>query len=1103
MSPPELNVTSHFSFLRGASSPEELFATAAMLGHKALAITDHNSVGGAVRAHVASRATGVRAILGCRLELTHRGGAQGASLLVYPQDKTAWSRMCRLISTGRRRTIKGECALGWDDVATWQDGLHAILLPGHAPADARRFAGIFGGRGSLALVRQRSFDDEDLLAATAATAKRLGLATVACGDILYHSVERSRLHDVVSAIRHGCTLDELGQRRQRRAGHELRRPQDMADDFRAYPEALARACEIANACRFSLDELSYNYPDERENAAISSDETLRRLTLEGAAQTYNGAVPEKVAVQLEHELQLIQQQRYTPYFLTVHRIVRFARSRGILCQGRGSAANSAVCYVLGITAIDPIESNLLFARFISTARDEPPDIDVDFEHERREEVIQWIYETYGRDRAALTGVVSRYRTRGALRDVGKVLGLSEDVTASLASQVWGWSTDGIADETAQALNLNTTDPRLKLALELTAQLVGTPRHMSQHPGGFVLTHDRLDDLVPIEPAAMKDRQVIEWDKDDIETLKFMKVDVLGLGMLGCMRRAFDMMGHVHGRPYQLTDIPQDDPPTYAMIQRADTMGVFQIESRAQMSMLPRLRPARLYDLVIQVAIVRPGPIQGDMVHPYLRRRDGTEQPEYPRPELKSVLGKTLGVPLFQEQAMQVAIVCAGFTPDEADELRRAMATFKITGGVNKFKDKMIAGMVVRGYKQTFAERTFKQIEGFGSYGFPESHAASFALLAYASSYLKCHYPDVFLCALLNAQPMGFYAVAQLVRDAVEHGVIVRPVCVVASRWDSTLEPLTTNELAAPWPEDCITARPRFAVRLGLRLAKGFSQQDALVLERDREGLTVTEVLDVVRGRAATEGLEQLAYADAFAGVGAGRRAAAWAITGVDGTTPLFGDDPAAGRVEPAVMLTPMRAGAEVVEDYRASGVSLRPHPVSFLRDDLATKGMRLMRELTDWPAGKAVSVAGLVLVRQKPGSAKGVMFITLEDESGIANLVVWPSLFERQRGLILTASMMAVRGVVQREGQVVHVVARQLTDMTALLRSVGDRDDFVPPTGRGDEARHGGAPDARDGKKAPMLPLRPAGIGGRHPRDIYCPEFDTRTGIAVKTRDFR
>jgi error-prone DNA polymerase len=1037
----ELQVTSNFSFLRGASHMEELFAKAAELGLPALGIVDHASLAGMVRAHQQARAQGVRLVVGCRLDLT-----DGTALLVYPLDRPGYAQLCRLLSLGKARAGKGGCTLAWEDF-DGSETLLAILLPEAPTAETisrltlAQLKERFPRRCYLALTFRRRPNDAVRLHALDDLAQAHGIPSVATGDVLYHDTRRRILQDVLTCIREGCTIDDAGFRRERFADRHLRAPAEMARLFARHPHAVARSLEIVQRCRFSLDELRYQYPDETGDPALTPQQTLERMVWDSVPARYPDGTPDAVAAQLRHELSLIAQLAYAPYFLTVRQIVVAARARGILCQGRGSAANSAVCYVLGITSIDPVRSGLLFERFVSAARREPPDIDVDFEHERREEVIQWIYDHYGRHRAALCATVNRFRARGAVREVGKVLGLSEDVTGALAGQVWGWSREGVQDEHAAELNLNLADPRLRLTLDLAQELIGFPRHLGQHPGGFVLTSDRLDELVPIEPAAMQDRQVIEWDKDDIDVLRFMKVDVLGLGMLGCMRRAFELLAEHRGRTLDLAGIPAEDPATYAMIRRADTLGTFQIESRAQMSMLPRLRPKTFYDLVIQVAIVRPGPIQGDMVHPYLRRREGIEPVEYPRPELERVLGKTLGVPLFQEQAMQVAIACAGFTAEEADQLRRSMATFKMTGGVHKFHDKLVQGMVARGYTAEFAARTFRQIEGFGSYGFPESHAASFALIAYASAWMKCHHPDVFCCALLNAQPMGFYAPAQIVRDARDHGVDIRPVCVNASRWDATLE--------------------GGAVRLGLRMVKGLAnaQGAAIVAGRaDRPFATLAELRR--RTGIPVAALVQLAEADALRALGLDRRQALWDIKGLHDTTlPLFA---AAEDREPAVALAPMTEGRAVVEDYRSTGLSLRRHPVSFLRAALHRSGHVACRELGQLRDGRRVRVAGIVLVRQKPGSAHGVMFITIEDETGIANLIVWPSVFERQRRLILSASMIGCTGKLQREGEVIHVIADRLEDFSADLRGLGRKEaEFAWPTGRGDEARHGGAPDPR------------------------------------------
>jgi len=1049
----ELQATSHFSFLRGASSPEELFAAAKLLGHEALGLADRGSVAGVVRGWEGQKATGVRMIPGARVDLT-----DGRALLLYPTDRPAWSRLTRLLSLGKARGGKGACLLDWSDLAAHAEGLVGILVP-DLPGDALavqlgELREVFGARGHLALTLRRRPDDVARLHRLAAMARAAGVRSVATGDVLYHTPERRPLQDVMTAIREKTTIDALGYRRERFMDRALQSPAEMVRRFAAFPDAVQASADIAAMCRFDLGAIRYQYPYEEVMAGRSAQQALAALTEEAAARMFPEGLPDAYRRQIDHELRLIEQLGYAPYFLTVHAIVAESRRRGILCQGRGSAANSCVCFVLGITSIDPVRHELLFERFVSGERKEPPDIDVDFEHERREEIIQWIYETYGRHRSALTAVVTRYRTRGAVAEVGRALGLPRDLTKMLTGLVWGWSVEGITDAQIASLNLNADDHRLRLTLELARELIGTPRHLSQHPGGFVLTQDRLDDLVPIEPARMKDRQIIEWDKDDIDALRFMKVDVLGLGMLGCMNRAFNLLAEAKGITVTMADLQEDDPAVYAMIQKADTLGVFQIESRAQMSMLPRIKPARFYDLVIEVAIVRPGPIQGDMVHPYLRRREGKEKPEYPKAELRAVLEKTLGVPLFQEQAMKVAIVGAGFTPAEADQLRRAMATFKLTGGVSHFYDKLVNGMVARGYPRDFAERTFKQIEGFGSYGFPESHAASFAKIAYASSWMKYHHPDVFCAALLNAQPMGFYAPAQIVRDARQHGVEVRPVSVNHSHWDCTLEPAGGQYMA---------------VRLGLRQARGLANVHGAAIAAARGPSPYGSVEEVWRRAGVPRAaIERLAEADAFRCLAEDRRQGLWKVKGLgEAPLPLFAAADARdarfspeGR-EPQVTLEAMTEGREVVEDYRSTQLSLRAHPVSFLREDLGAMGVVRCADLASLPGGRHVEVAGVVLVRQRPGSAGGVLFVTIEDETGIANGIVWPDRFETYRRQIMSASMIALRGRLQKEGEVIHVIADRIVDHDAMLRRIGERDFSLAP-GRGDGAASGNGPDPRD-----------------------------------------
>ena len=1024
MSRAQLQVTSNFSFLRGASHPEELVERAHALGYRALALTDRNTLAGVVRAHHAARETGLRFIAGARLDLV-----DGPSLLCLPTSRKGYGRLARLITRGRRRAPKGECRLHREDVVAAAGEQVLVVVPPEVPGSgfAKRLAWYRERLDTplfLAATHCHQGNDTRRLAHLASLAETERVPLVATGDVRQHVPERRRLHDLLTCIRGRHTIDDAGWRLEANAERHLKSPARMAALFHDHPRALAHATEIAERCRFSLDELRYEYPEEVVGEGRTPQRELEILTWEGAARRYPGGVPSKVRTILEHELALIGELEYAPYFLTVADIVRTARGMGILCQGRGSAANSAVCYCLEITSVDPDRIDLLFERFISAERNEVPDIDVDFEHERREEIIQYIYGKYGRERAGLTATVVTYRVRGALRDAGKAMGLSKDAVDRLLSMASAWSKP-VDGERAREEGFDPGDRRLRLTLELARELHGFPRHLSQHTGGFVISRGPLCEIVPIENAAMADRTVIEWNKDDLEALGLIKVDVLGLGMLSCIRRSLELLEGHYGVRHTLGDVPAEDPGVYGMIQRADTVGVFQIESRAQMAMLPRLRPATFYDLVVEVAIVRPGPIQGDMVHPYLRRRRGVEPVEYPSEELREVLEKTLGVPLFQEQAMRIAIVGAGFTPAEADRLRRAMASFRNYGTIHRFRDKFVEGMVGKGYERGFAERCFKQIEGFGDYGFPESHAASFALLAYISSWLKHHYPEVFACALLNSQPMGFYAPAQIVGDARGHGVEVRPADVNHSRWDCTLEP----------PGDGSPPQPRRALRLGLRQIRGLREEDAVRIVDAREGRYRSPADLRRRAGVSPSVLVRLARADAFASTGLDRRQAAWAIGSLDraGPLPLF--DPPAGagppRSEPA--LPAMSAGEQVVADYRTTGLSLKRHPAALLRERLERRGIRPARELEELSAGARVAVAGIVLCRQRPATARRIVFVTLEDETGIANLVVFASVRERCRRALLTARLMVCHGRLEKEQGVIHVIADRIESLNDWL----------------------------------------------------------------------
>jgi len=951
----ELCAMSNFTFLTGAAHPEEYIERGAALGLAGVAIADVNSVAGIVRAHAQAReiarqvaerraleagrgligppaprpvvpdwACTPRLIPAARLVLR-----DGFTLTALPRDREGWASLCRLITLGRRRAPKGDCDLGLGDVLEGAAGFELLVHPGSAPGwqeQTARLAARLGPCVHLLLAPRYDGRDPIRFDRLARLAARLGLPTLAAACPLMHRAHRRRLADVLSAIRLGMTVDSLGRNALPNAERRLRSEAEMRRLFRGFEDAVERAAALAARLTFSLDELRYEYPSEVADGESPTDR-LRRLAEDGLVWRYPDGAPERVRAMIEHELALIAKLRYEPYFLTVHDVVAFARSRGILCQGRGSAANSVVCYCLGVTSVSPEVGTMVFERFVSEARDEPPDIDVDFEHERREEVIQWIYERYGRHRAGLCATVIHYRTKRAIREVGRAMGLSEDLLGAMTSQIWGHGGEGRLDAARLAeIGLDPRDRRLALTLELIAEITGFPRHLSQHVGGFVITEGRLDELVPIENAAMEERTVICWDKDDIDCLGILKVDVLALGMLTCIRKAFDLLAAYRGQRHTLASLPPDDPAVYAMLCRADSLGVFQVESRAQMNFLPRMRPRCFYDLVIQVAIIRPGPIQGDMVHPYIRRRNGEEAVSLPADALGGVLGKTLGVPLFQEQAMQIAIIGAGFTPEEADRLRRSLATFKKHGNVSEFRSRFLRGMQANGHDMDFAERCFNQIEGFGSYGFPESHAASFAFLVYASAWIKCHHPAIFACALLNSQPMGFYAPAQIVRDARAHEVEVRPVCVNASYWDNTVEP---------------DGRGGLALRLGFRQIRGLARDEADWIAAARgNGYAGPEEI-WRRAGVAPAALARLAEADAFAATGLTRRDALWQARAIlaEAPLPLFSRDlDGEGIVEPAAHLPAMTLGEEIVEDYAALRLSLRAHPLALLRDILTPPG---------------------------------------------------------------------------------------------------------------------------------------------------------------------
>ena len=1165
----EFACASNFTFLRGASHPEELMVQAAHLGLVGIGLADRNSVAGVVRAHLAKREQ--------NLPLAYHPGARlvfadgTPDILAYPRDRAAWGRLCRLLTLGNLRAEKGDCILRLDDLLAHAEGLELVVMDactaspflpppfrgreravhGESVALLRKLRDAAPSRVRLAASMLYRGRDRARLKRLAELARAANVPLIAVNDVHMHHPDRRPLADVLTCIREKVTIDRAGRRLAANAERHLKTPQEMARLFRDMPEAIEETLRLSEALSFSLDELRYEYPDESIEGFDNPQEALAHLAYEGAARRYPDGIPAKVRAGIDHELALIAQLQYAPYFLTVHDIVRFARSQGILCQGRGSAANSAVCFCLGVTEVDPERADLLFERFISPERREPPDIDVDFEHERREEVIQYIYKKYGRTRAGIAATVISYRGRSAIREVGKAFGLSEDTIGALSSSIWGGG-GGTADLTRAGLAADSR--RVKQIAALAREIVGFPRHLSQHVGGFVITRSRLDEVMPIGNAAMEERTFVEWDKDDLDALGILKIDVLGLGMLSCLRKALDLVERHYPSAWpqtrslplapsplvgegcsevqrkrqgegaappphpavpverpalpsptrgegattaaDLSAIPAEDPAVYRMLGRADSLGVFQVESRAQMTMLPRLRPKNFYDLVIEVAIVRPGPIQGDMVHPYLRRRRGQEPVSYPSKELEAVLSKTLGVPLFQEQAMKIAIVAAGFTPAEADRLRRAMATFKRVGTIGTFQRKMIDGMLANGYERSFAERCFQQIEGFGEYGFPESHAASFALLVYASAWLKCRYPDVFAAALLNAQPMGFYAPAQIVRDAREHGVAVHAPDVNHSQWDSTLEP---GPRAAERMHDLHRemrgdVRATHAIRLGLREIKGLSEEDAGLLV-ERRGVPYNSVRDVwLRTGLSPRVLERLADADAFGSLGLTRREALWAAKALgrvgdrDDDLPLFAvtsprasaslPPPERGREqavhverEAEVRLPPMPLGEEVINDYRFLRLSLRAHPAQFLRADLEARGALRNEALRGIANDTRVRISGLVTCRQRPGSAKGVVFMTIEDESAVANVIVWPKVFERVRPVVLSARYVLVTGRVQEESGVIHVIAEALEDLTPWLARLAEHGGDIDALARCDEVRR----PIEDQREAHAL-------GGRHNR---------------------
>ena len=1055
----ELGVTSCFSFLRGASDAVDLVLTAFGLGYDMIGIADRNTLAGVVRLHGEAKTARMRPVIGCRLVTM-----EGWQFLAYPQDRMAYGRLATMLSAGKMATrdgawqAKGETHIDLSLLADHAEGIALILMPPDridaafetALAD---LAARLPGLKYLAAAYLYRGDDVARIHRLDALARANDMALLATNDVHYHAPERRPLQDVMTCIRKKATIARAGLSLHANAERYFKSPEEMIRLFARWPHAIAATRALADACTFSLDELRYEYPDEPIPKDRTPEDQLARLAWEGADWRYPGGVPEKVRQVIVRELALIGKLQIARYFLTIKDIIDFARACDppILCQGRGSAANSAVCYCLGITAVDPDEHELLFDRFISEERKEPPDIDVDFEHERREEVIQYIYRRYGRHRAGLCATVIHYRPRMAIREVGKVMGLSEDTTAALARTVWGSYGKEIAEKHAQEAGLDMADPQLRRVLRLTEQMIGMPRHLSQHVGGFILTQGPLTQTVPIGNGAMADRSFIEWDKDDIDALGILKIDVLALGMLTCLQKGFDLLRAHHGRDLTLATTPREDPRVYDMLVKGDSLGVFQVESRAQMNMLPRLKPCQFYDLVIEVAIVRPGPIQGDMVHPYLKRRRGDEQVVIPKPapehgppdELSSILQRTLGVPIFQEQAMKIALDAAKFSSIEANQLRKAMATFRSRGMVDELQDKMVGRMIERGYDPEFSERCFNQIRGFGEYGFPESHAASFAHLVYISSWMKCHYPAVFACALLNSQPMGFYAPAQIVRDAQEHGVEIRAVDVNDSGWDNQLE-------------ECRAGGHQPPMRLGFRQVDGMREVAMARLVGAREAAgpyrSVAELQE--RAKLAPGTIERLAAADAFRSLGLDRRQALWDARALKPPIdlPLFAA--AAARDEGAEkaqhLLPEMPLSEHVVADYQTTRLSLKAHPLHFLRDDLRQRGFTANADLRTRNFRAHVQVAGVVLIRQRPGSAKGVCFITLEDETGVVNLVIWPDMMERYRKVVMGARLMEVTGRLEMDDEVLHVIVAKMTDASDRLTMLSD-DLLSPQISRADE----------------------------------------------------